>query len=86
MKAHELADLMAEGVKAAINLDALLFLIEDAAWKMVNYTTIDRVCTADDSERAAAIHTAAEMARREFLKVQEAVAEGGHYITVRAAE
>ncbi|RDE08378.1 hypothetical protein [Pelagibacterium lacus] len=82
---QSIADLMAEADKVAINIDALLFLIEEAAWKMVNYNTSGRVCTLEDHNRAAALHTAAEMARRDFLIVQEAVSEGGQFITVRAS-
>lgn len=86
MTGKELADLMAEGDTAAINLEALLILIEDASWSLLNRVSTGAVCTFGDHERASAIHTAAELARREFGKVQSAVAEGGKFITVRALD
>lgn len=85
MTSKELADLMAEGDRLGINVDGLLFLIEDVAWKMVNHIIVGRECTLEDNERAAALHTAAQLARRDFQKIQEAVAEGAHFVKGRAA-
>lgn len=78
-----LADLMAEGGKAAMHIDALLFMIEEAAWQTCNKAMAGRTYDMEDAERADALHTVAQMARRDFEKIRDALSEGGQFITVR---
>lgn len=80
MTKDELVALMDEGVRAAMRVDALLLLIEDAAWNMVNQTIAGRECTTTDHERAFALHASVEIARKDFRKIHEAIAEGEHAI------
>lgn len=76
MTTDELIDLMRDGESAAMRVSALLFLIEEAAWALVNRTAVGHTCTSADNDRATALHAAAEMARRDFENVQAATAEG----------
>lgn len=82
---RELADLMAQADNAALNVDALIRLIEETAWSMVNHIIDGHVCTIDDNARMSALHTAALMARQDFAVIQQAVSEGAQFITIRAS-
>lgn len=80
-KAQEVAGLLSAAEDAALTVDALLTLLEDAAWNAINHTTIGRSATEDDAARAASIHTAIMMARKDFAICYQGISEGQHFIS-----
>ena len=79
MSPQEVNDLMNVAEDAALNVDALLALLEDAAWAAVNHAQEGRAATAEDVARAASVHTAIMMARKQFVVCYQAISEGQNF-------
>ncbi|ODT80615.1 MAG: hypothetical protein ABS76_15670 [Pelagibacterium sp. SCN 64-44] len=86
MTKQEVANLLGNAEDAALNVDALLTLLEDAAWKIVNHTTIGGKVTEDDAALAASMHTAIMMARKEFAICYQGISEGHNLVSRQTRE
>ncbi len=86
MSPQEVDALMSVAEDAALNVDALLILLEDAALATVNHTQEGRPATIEDAARAASIHTAMTMARKQFAICYEAISEGQNLISRQARQ